>query len=362
MRNVLIFTPLYPPFSGGASTFYTNLTGTLSDSFNFVVVTASHPKKPAVTTENGNVIYRVIPRFDSAPIPARLVIESVSSFVIAVYLLVAKRIDLVHAHSTSFSTFGVGLATILTRTPIIYDCMDEDFPERLIKVGRTPYWFSCAPNIDKLLQQTGIPADRIVRVPVTNPEYVSEYSADITERSDERFKILFVGALRELKGVDLLVDVFAALAETRSEVHLTIIGDGPRREAIADKISSEGLSDRVRLLGEVEHREALEWMASASILVLPSESEGMPRVVSEALEIGIPVLATPVGAIPTVIRDEETGLLVERTRADLRKALERLHDEHGLLRRLARNVTEEYETESWETVSKTVANAYEEAV
>lgn len=358
-KRILLFTPFYPPYSGGASTFFSNLVDSLSDEFRYFVITSYHRDRPIVAMKNEATIYRVVPRIEWLPFPVRLLIESVPAFIISLFLQLDKDIDLIHSHSTSFATIGLATSAVLTRQPIIYDCQDEAFPTQLIKTGTTPFWFSCAPNIDELLMENGIPEEKIIRIPVTNPPYIKEYTPMGTSDEGE-FRVIFVGSLRELKGVSLLVKGFRILASDHDDVELVIVGEGEEDDKISEFVSRHGLSDQIKMKGRLSHRDTLAQIAEADVLVLPSRSEGLPRVVTEALELGTPVVASRAGAIDEIVTDGENGLLIERTADAITDGLERLYQNKELRRRLAENAKETSEMD-WEQAVQAVSEAYRDA-
>jgi glycosyltransferase involved in cell wall biosynthesis len=90
-----------------------------------------------------------------------------------------------------------------------------------------------------------------------------------------------------------------------------IVGDGPLKESIDASLVEEKLSDRVDLSGWIVHDDLPKYLNQLRLLVLPSYTEGLPNIMIEALACGTPVLATPVGAIPDIIRDGETGFIME---------------------------------------------------
>lgn len=122
--------------------------------------------------------------------------------------------------------------------------------------------------------------------------------------------LLFVGTLLPVKNPDLLLRAYAAVAPTTS-LDLAIAGEGPMAPALRRLASELGISHRVRFLGRLSHQKVGEAMRRAHALVLPSSHEGMPIVVVEALASGTPVVASAVGGIPELVRDEGLGLLVE---------------------------------------------------
>jgi glycosyltransferase involved in cell wall biosynthesis len=138
-----------------------------------------------------------------------------------------------------------------------------------------------------------------------------------TRPADTPPRLLFVGAIRPEKGIDVLVDAFARLAGELPGIELWIAGaqdlgeEGARWELQRMLRSTGELMDRVRLLGHVPYGPKLfQLYADADVVVVPSRSEGTPRVIVEARAFGTPVVASRVGGIPTSIDDGQTGLLV----------------------------------------------------
>jgi glycosyltransferase involved in cell wall biosynthesis len=89
---------------------------------------------------------------------------------------------------------------------------------------------------------------------------------------------------------------------------LALVGDGVSRDAVRARVARFGSS--VRLLGSLPQSQVAEWMGACDVLTLPSWAEGTPNVVLEALASGRPVVASRVGGIPDVLRDDRAGLLV----------------------------------------------------
>jgi glycosyltransferase involved in cell wall biosynthesis len=119
---------------------------------------------------------------------------------------------------------------------------------------------------------------------------------------------LAVGRLEEQKGFDVAVQAMESVTRAAPDARLTIAGDGSQRRALADRITDLGLTDAVSLLGERNDVRSL--MLEADILVHPARWEGFGLVLLEAMTAGLPIVATRVWAIPEVIADGVTGLLV----------------------------------------------------
>lgn len=145
--------------------------------------------------------------------------------------------------------------------------------------------------------------------------------------------ILFLGRIGDMKGVPQLGEALHRMRHL-DNWRATIAGDG-HVEAARARAAEYGLADRVDLPGWVDGNRVAELIASADILVLPSFTENLPLSIIEAMASGLAVVATPVGAVPDIVRDGETGLLVPVGDAEaLAAALTRLVEDQPLRQRL----------------------------
>jgi glycosyltransferase involved in cell wall biosynthesis len=124
-------------------------------------------------------------------------------------------------------------------------------------------------------------------------------------------RVLFVGNLKPVKGLDDLIEAMRQLVVERPDVKLHIVGYGPLEAALKQRTIDVSLQNNVRFEGEKGPEEVALWMNACDLLCLPSLNEGVPNVVLEALSCGLPVVATKVGGIPEVVSSEVAGLLVE---------------------------------------------------
>ncbi len=132
------------------------------------------------------------------------------------------------------------------------------------------------------------------------------------DRSDSAsVRMLFVGRLHEVKGLDVLFDALTLLEQdpdTRGRWRLDLVGDGPMRQRLAQMAQAGGFASRLRFVGYLPRRQVAEAMRNADLFVLPSRWENMPCVLLEALACGLPAVASRVGGIPEVL-DPAVGIL-----------------------------------------------------
>jgi glycosyltransferase involved in cell wall biosynthesis len=123
--------------------------------------------------------------------------------------------------------------------------------------------------------------------------------------------------------VDLLLEAVLRLPEAERPDALVLAGDGSTMQQIRAIVGDDAwLRDHVRLLGSIDDTPA--FLKSIDYLVLPSESEGLPNVVLEAMAMGRPVVATRISDVPVLVSD--TGLLVPPSDAEaLAAALADMH-------------------------------------
>jgi glycosyltransferase involved in cell wall biosynthesis len=154
-----------------------------------------------------------------------------------------------------------------------------------------------------------------------------------TDRRDHGgdLQVMFVGRLVEHKRIDVVLEGLSLTDQSRLEV----VGRGPDLERLRRRAEELSLAERVTFMGARAHETVLERLASADLLVLASEYEGLPHAAVEALACGTPIVSVDVGGVREVVEHGTNGLIVERTPAAFAAAFRRLQGDDALRRRLA---------------------------
>lgn len=138
-------------------------------------------------------------------------------------------------------------------------------------------------------------------------------------------RLVSIGRFAEQKGQLVLLQALAKLRQGRTDVHLTLVGDGEMRPDIEQMIENLGLKDVVSLPGWQDEKGVRAELAAAHALVMPSFAEGLPVVIMEAMAAARPVIATLIAGIPELVVPGETGWLVPAGDVDaLTKAMQGL--------------------------------------
>ena len=146
-----------------------------------------------------------------------------------------------------------------------------------------------------------------------------------------------IGRLSEEKGVLNFVKAIPIILEKENEIKLLIGGDGQLRDEIERYLKEKNLNEKVNLAGWIPHDELPDYLNELNLVVLPSYTEGLPNVMLEAMACGTPVLATPIGAIPDVIKNGKTGFIMENNSPECIAENVILALEHPDLERIVEN-------------------------
>lgn len=121
----------------------------------------------------------------------------------------------------------------------------------------------------------------------------------------------YIGRFDEEKGTRNFIHAANETIKKRQDINFLMIGDGKLRDEIEGYIESNDLARNVTIVRWLQHDNLPKYMNMIKLIVIPSYTEGLPNVMLESMACGTPVLATPVGGIPDIITQGETGFLLK---------------------------------------------------
>lgn len=157
---------------------------------------------------------------------------------------------------------------------------------------------------------------------------------EITRFCSQGFTVVSIGRLSREKGYDILLRAFASLNKNLPHTRLLIIGEGPERERLEALAHELNLDGKIMLPGY--RNRAWRYLKACKVFVLSSLTEGLPITLLEAVQTGIPVIATRVGGIPSIISNKQTGILIPPgVQRSLERAMASLVGDGQIISRLA---------------------------
>jgi len=217
-----------------------------------------------------------------------------------------------------------------------------------------------------LLKVLDIKEDRIKVIPFGSSLEVIDKNVEAYRYKREN-KILFVGRLVERKGVEYLIKAFKEIEKDFPDYKLHIVGEGPLKKSLEFLSKRLGIEDKVKFLGFISDKELVKEYLTSTLFVLPAiidsrgDTEGLGVVLIEAMYFGLPVIASSVGGISDIVKDEYNGLLVrEKNIEELAIAIKRLLENGKLRNEISRNAKDFIKTRfSWEKIINDFEKLYE---
>jgi len=374
-KNVLFCSIFYPPnFVGGAELIAAHQAKTLQQMGHQAVVFAGR-------TEAGLPHYAVDhDTFEGIPVyRVQLSRDDFDSRFVNFYhpaverefedLLVKSRADVVHMHNMIGLSLGVihtakrlGVPTVMTlhdfwgfcfKNTLIdardricsdfsrcHDCQSEiaDGGRALPIRMRNDFMALQFAQVDAFISPSQFLADTYVRAGIPRRKmHVISYGLDVNRfsrivkaRANGLVRFTLIGYFGEHKGVQTLLDA-ATLLKERESLRVNIVGDGHLRAGLERQVQERGLSGLVKFWGKVKHSEMESVFRETDVQIMASIwPENQPVSITEAMACRTPVIATRIGGNPELVRDGQTGYLVEAGSAwDLAQAMCRFLDAPG---------------------------------
>lgn len=337
----LIVTGIFPPDIGGPATYVPGIAKALQErGHKITVITTSEPGRfDLEDSQHPFPVYRMNRK-------TNLVLRTFQ-FIKTIFHH-AKKNDAVLANGLFLEAT---VASRLAGKPMVHKIVGDPAWERSRNRGWTPDNFETfqkrcyglkieafknlrnlvARQAEKIIvpsrylagwvRKWGIPRDKIFVI----YNSVQSFSPLTAARIPLNTPVKLVTACR-LVSWKRVASIIEAI-ERMDDVGLLICGDGPERNNLQTLARNLGLTERTYFAGQRSREDTLALMAGCDIFVLSSTYEGLPHVILEAMSLGLPVIATSVGGTPEVVKNGETGILIDDGDTEtLRSAILRLID------------------------------------
>jgi glycosyltransferase involved in cell wall biosynthesis len=318
---VVVVSGIWPPDPGGPASHAPALADFLAERGHGVVVVTTADDEPAPRAYPVRWAARRSPLRHAR---AALLVRGA-----------ARRADVVYATSM---VRRAAVGARLARRPLVVKLVSDEVFERAAREGRyagtldgfqregggprtrflratrdralrgARHVFCPSSYLRDVALRWGLDPDRVSVLPNPAPEVPPLPGRDAlrAELGLDGDALVFAGRLGPQKALGVLLEALAGVPD----VSLAVAGEGPERAALEARTRELGLGGRVAFLGAVPRGQVLRLFRAADASVLPSAWENFPHTVVEALAVGCPVIATAVGGVPEVVRDNENGLLV----------------------------------------------------
>lgn len=194
----------------------------------------------------------------------------------------------------------------------------------------------------------------------------------ITNLPQNDFILLYIGRLEWRKGIGTLINAVNLLKEDIPNIQLAVVGgkiygkqknlkDVQEYGRLLQKIEEQGIKDKIKFTGRIDHGRLPSFYSSADIFIIPSYYEPFGLVALEAMASSVPVIASNVGGLKTIIKDGENGLLFEPCNPlDLKEKILAFYNSRETADKMAQNgyntVIKEY---FWKNIAEKIQNVYQ---
>lgn len=322
--SIVIITNLYPlPWEPNRATFNRQQFAQLDDSYEKHVLVPvaftewfSHRKKIKQSANLRYVPYFYLPKFGRRFYSAMMFI---SIMLHSGYWLISKKPKTLLASWAFPEAVATSWISKLLNCPFFFKVHGSDINLHGKIPARAKQIVSASKKATGILSVSQALADEMVNIGVNKEKIHVVYNGVdhqkfriINDESDNAVNgyILYVGNLKKEKGVMELLSGFAAIHKKYPGLKLLYAGPGNMSVPIRNQAKLMALSDKIELLGSVNHDQLPALISQARVLALPSYNEGVPNVVLEAMACGTPVLVSDVGGIPEVVDEHICGKII----------------------------------------------------
>lgn len=343
---------------GGAEIMCENLTEALIEASNAVVVVSLYSTKTPITErleKNGiKIIY--------------LDKHAGLDFSIARKLgkvIKEEKPAVIHTHLASLKYAYSAVKKLKIKIPIVHtvhSIAQKEAPLRDRIFNR--FWYksgkvvpvALSKEIQKTVLQVYGLAEQDVPI-VFNGLNLAKCIKKQSYSADEKIKILHIGRFTAEKNHTCIIEAMKLLSDSGVNASLKLIGEGPLKCEMQQKVSEYGLETCIEFMGSQSN--VYPFLSDADIFILPSIYEGIPLSLVEAIGTGLPIVASDVGGIPDMIENEVNGLIITPNAESLANAIKRLAENEELREQLGKNALSQSERFSAKNMAKKYLEIYD---
>lgn len=324
---------------GGAETMCENLTYALKSKGHEVTVVSLYNERTPISQrmENAGVKIRYLDKklgMDVSMVPK------------LAKIMKQERPDVVHTHLdvVKYAAAAAKLAGVKTCVHTVHNVAQKEAEGLAQKIHKT--WFSLgwatpvalSPEVQRTIAEVyGLPEEKI---PVVyNGVDLSKCMPKEDYAAGETITLVHVGRFNEQKNHKGLLQSFQKILASYPQCRLNLLGDGELFSETKAYAEALGIAEHVRFLGSQSN--VYPYLHDADIFLLPSNYEGMPMTIIEAMGTGLPIVATKVGGVPDMLTDGESALLTPIDPEAVADACIKLISDESLRARLGRNAKQE---------------------
>uniref|UniRef100_A0A7C3J5Y9 Glycosyltransferase family 4 protein n=1 Tax=candidate division WOR-3 bacterium TaxID=2052148 RepID=A0A7C3J5Y9_UNCW3 len=238
------------------------------------------------------------------------------SFFISFYLYTKTRedrYDIIHSHTLFPDGFSSYIYSRLKRIPFVVTIHGSD----LMFINRKPFDKFLVNFYLKKAKKVIVVSERMKGIlendfKIKNSIVVRNGIKEMFDMTDLSKNILFVGRLTEVKDPLIMIDIFYEFLKVRKDFKLKIVGDGPLKEKVLEKIKEYGIEKFVDFEGFVKREDIGKIYSKSFLTVITSRSEGFPTILFESFSAGLPVISFDVGGVKEVVKDYKTGFIIPK--------------------------------------------------
>jgi glycogen synthase len=312
--RIVVWSELFWPYLGGAEIFGAKLISSLQDrGYEFMVITSRHTADlPDEDQYHGVPIYR-FPFREALGGAGVGLFAQLRSQVLKTMQKFDPDLSLVNgiAPNTIFCLMANGVQPRPIVVRVNHEILCGETPGKSTITGKVlsaADWVACVstPLLDQV--RRFVPETSCRSSVIRNGLELPEITPEPLRFEDPM--LLCLGRLSHLKGFDLAFTALPSLCERFPKVRLVVAGDGLERASLERQIAELGLANRVEFRGWVAPEAIFNLINSATVVLMPSRSEGSPSVALQAGIMARPVVATSAGGLSEIVVHQQTGLLI----------------------------------------------------